>query len=305
VATTEAVRLEGGKGPAPGAAAVRAPGRQLKLGASFIIPAMLFGIIILVAALAPVLAPYPPNQGALEDSLLPPAWVSGGTHAHLLGTDIQGRDLLSRLIYGARLSLSVSVAGILVGGIIGSTAGVMAGYYGGFLDRIVTQVIDLSMGVPMILLALVLAAVFGANVINVVIVASFLLWPLFARQLRAEARALRELDYVNLARVAGLSDHKIILRHIFPGTISTLTVIATLQFGTVIILESSLSFLGVGVPPDQASWGGTISSGLTQLIIGNWWISVFPGGMLSITALSINLLGDWLRDALDPRLRSL
>lgn len=279
-------------------------GRPISVSVGVLIPALLFGGIVLVAVLAPRLAPFPADQAALGDSLLAPSWMDGGRADHLLGTDRQGRDVLSQLMFGARLSLTLAITGIALGAVLGTAVGLVAGYYGGRVDRVASQLMELTMALPQVLVALVLAALFGAGVMNVVIVMMLLLWARFARQVRAETRLIRVLEYIDMARLAGLSDGRIMLRHVLPGVVNTLIVLITLQLGAMVTLESSLSFLGVGVPPDQASWGAMISNGFTFLVVGRWWVSAFPALAISVTVLSVNLLGDWLRDALDPRLRN-
>lgn len=256
-------------------------------------------VLIVVAILAPVIAPYDPTLGSLGDRLKPPVWEKGGSPAHLLGTDLLGRDTLSRVIFGARTSLAVAVVAILVAGTLGSAVGILAGYLGGWLDTLLMRSADLAFSFPAILLAMVLAVVFGASFYNIIFVISLVLWAEYARMARAETLKVKEMDYVALAKVAGVSQFHIMLRHIFPNVASSLIVLATLQVGVVIIMESSLSFLGVGVPPPNPAWGSMIAEGRSYVVTA-WWLSLVPGVAILITVLSFNLLGDTLTELLSP-----
>ena len=261
-------------------------------------------LLVLPGLFAPYLAPHNPIRGSLRARLKPPVWVQGGTITHPLGTDKVGRDILSRIIYGARISLAVSLVAILVSGVIGTALGLMAGYFGGRLDALIMRLVDISLGLPVILLALVFVAAIGASFITVVVVTTVLLWARYARQVRGETLSIRERDFIARARVAGASHFRIMLRYIFPNVINTLTVLATLQIGAVILLESALSFLGAGIPRPTPTWGSMIADG-RDLIVVAWWIAMFPGLAIMLTVLSLNLLGDWLRDRLDPKLRNI
>ena len=233
----------------------------------------------------------------------------GGSSKNWLGTDQLGRDILSRIIYGARISLLVSVVTLGVGGSIGVILGLVAGWYGGVIDEAVMRFVDILLAIPLVLIALAMVASLGSSLSIIVAVLTIFIWPRFARQLRGEVLQLKGMDFVALARVAGASTPRILLVHIFPGTINTLIVVATLQVGIVILLEATLSFLGAGVPPPTATWGGMVSDGRNHLAggfsTGSWWISTFPGIAIMLTVMSLNLFGDWLRDKLDPRLRQL
>jgi peptide/nickel transport system permease protein len=228
-----------------------------------------------------------------------------GTTKFLLGTDHLGRDVLSRVIYGARISLLVSIVTLAVGGTIGVTMGLAAGWYGGMVDETLMRLVDIKLAIPLILIALVLVITLGQSLWIIVTVLCLFIWPRFARQVRGEVLQLKHMDYVSLAKVSGASTARILFIHIFPGTINTLIVVATLQVGIVILLESTLSFLGAGVPPPTPAWGSMVSDGRDKLAGGVWWISTFPGVAIMVTVMSLNLFGDWLRDTLDPRLRQL
>ena len=228
-----------------------------------------------------------------------------GSTKFLLGTDHLGRDVLSRVIYGARISILVSVVTLVVGGSIGVTMGLMAGWYGGIVDEFLMRLVDIKLAIPLILIALVLVITLGQSLWIIVTVLCLFIWPRFARQVRGEVLQLKHMDYVSLAKVSGASTARILFIHIFPGTINTLIVVATLQVGIVILLESTLSFLGAGVPPPTPAWGSMVADGRDKLAGGVWWISTFPGVAIMLTVMSLNWFGDWLRDVLDPRLRQL
>jgi peptide/nickel transport system permease protein len=251
---------------------------------------------------APVLAPHDPTDADIMQKLIPPVWMERGTWAHPLGTDRFGRDVLSRIIYGSQISLTVSLIAIGVAGTLGTALGLIAGYRGGLTDTLLMRLTDIGLSLPTILIAVVMVAVSEPSFRNVILVIALLLWPRFARQMRGETLAIKEQDFVALAVVAGRSSAWIIRRHIFPNVVPTLLVISTLQVGYVILLEGTLSFLGVGVPPPNPAWGLMISDGRGFLATA-WWISLFPGLAMLLTVLAVNLLGDWLRDHLDPKLR--
>lgn len=257
------------------------------------------GLFILAALLAPLIAPANPMAGSLDDRLMPPAWIEGGSLRHILGADDLGRDILSRLIYGAQVSLAVSVLAILGAGLVGSSIGMIAGYFGGWIDRIIMRIVDLALSFPIIMLALLIAALFGPSLVNIIIVLMIVLWSPYARMARGETLRVKKLDYVDLARTAGASDAYIIVRHILPNIAGALIVLATLQVGTVIVLEASLSFLGVGVPPPTPSWGSMVSDG-RNFIASAWWVSLIPGLAVLVVVMSANMLGDALADHLNP-----
>ena len=234
---------------------------------------------------------------------------AGGSSKYWLGTDQLGRDILSRIIYGARISLLAAAVTLGVGGSIGVVLGLVAGWYGGVIDEAIMRFVDILLAIPLVLIALAMVATLGTSLTIIVAVLTIFIWPRFARQLRGEVLQLKSMDFVSLARVAGASTPRILFIHIFPGTINTLIVVATLQVGIVILLEATLSFLGAGVPPPTATWGGMVSDGRNHLAggfqTGSWWISTFPGIAIMLTVMSLNLFGDWLRDKLDPRLRQI
>jgi peptide/nickel transport system permease protein len=279
----------------------------MRLGLSSIVMSIIglviIGLLVIVAVFAPFVAPYDPTKGALSDRLTPPAWQEGGSAAHLLGTDLLGRDTLSRLIFGARTSLAVAVLAILVSGIVGSLLGAIAGYLGGWANVVIMRLVDLAFSFPAILLAMVLAVVVGPSFFNIIFVISLVLWAEYARMARGETLRVREMDFVALAQVAGVSRTRILMRHILPNVASSLIVLATLQVGIVIIMESSLSFLGVGVPPPTPDWGSMIAEGRSYVVTA-WWLSVVPGVAIVATVLSFNLLGDTLTEILNPALQA-
>jgi peptide/nickel transport system permease protein len=256
-------------------------------------------LFFIAALLAPLLAPADPLAGSLQDRLTPPAWAPGGSLRHLLGADDLGRDILSRLIYGAQVSLMVCVLAILGAGVLGTMIGMIAGYFGGWVERIAMRIVDLALSFPIIMLALLMAALFGPSLVNIVIVLALVLWSPFARMARGETLRVKRLEYIDLARTAGASDLAILLRHILPNIAGALIVLATLQVGTVIVLEASLSFLGVGVPPPTPSWGSMVSDG-RNFIASAWWVSFVPGLAILVVVMAANMLGDALADHLNP-----
>jgi peptide/nickel transport system permease protein len=261
-------------------------------------------LLVLTAVFSSSLAPQNPTEGDITQKLIPPVWMEGGDREHPLGTDRFGRDVLSRVIYGSQISLLVSLIAIGVAGTFGTVIGLISGYRGGLTDAMLMRLTDVGLSLPTILIAVVLVAVSEPSFRNVVLVIALLLWPRFARQIRGETLAIKEQDFVALAVVAGRSSTWIIRRHIFPNVVPTLLVISTLQVGYVILLEGTLSFLGVGVPPPNPAWGLMIADGRGFLATA-WWITLFPGLAMLLTVLAVNLLGDWLRDHLDPKLRQL
>jgi peptide/nickel transport system permease protein len=274
--------------------------RQLTL----VIPAVILILLVLSAIFADWLAPYDPIKTAMKERLLPPFWAEEGSTAHILGTDSIGRDILSRVIHGARISLSVSVLVIVITSSIGTVLGILAGYLGGRTDGFLMRVTDVSLSFPPILIALLLAASIGPGYWTVVLALSILGWAPYSRLIRGEALRLREADFVAQARIIGSSPVRTMFRHIFPNIINPLIVMMTLSVGMVILTEAVLSYLGAGIPPPNPSWGAMVNDG-RSLIDTAWWISLFPGVAIGLVVLSGNFLGDWLRDTLDPRLRQI
>ena len=227
-----------------------------------------------------------------------------GSLKFVLGTDKQGRDLLTRMIHGARISLTVSVTAILFAGVVGVTLGLLAGYWGGLLDAIIMRIVDIKLSIPSILLALVFVAVFDRSLWMVIAVIAIVYWAIYARMARGETLAIMNQDYIQRARVAGASHFRIIKNHVFPNIVNSLIIVATLQLGTAILFEASLSFLGAGIPPPTPAWGIMVADG-RDLIVTHWWIAFFPGLAIMIAVLALNLMGDWLRDKLDPKTRQL
>ena len=265
--------------------------------------AMLTFLLVIPAVLASQVAPHDPLKGSLSNRLKAPAWQEGGSLEYPLGTDKLGRDILSRMIHGARVSLVVSLVAILVGGALGTALGLISGYFGRWIDSLIMRLVDISLSLPTILLALVLVAAVGPSFATVITVLVVLLWARYARLVRAETLAVKGHDFISRARVAGASHTRIMARYIFPNVVNSLVVLATLQVGYVILLESALSFLGAGLPRPTPAWGLMIADG-RELIVTAWWVSMFPGLAIMLTVLALNLLGDWLRDHLDPKLRN-
>jgi peptide/nickel transport system permease protein len=267
---------------------------------------LILGGLTLVAVLADVLAPRDPTLPvAGADIFDPPVWMEGGKWAAPLGTDFQGRDVLSRLIHGARVSLIVGLMGTLVAGGLGTALGILAGYVGGWVDQVIMRVTDAWLALPAIVFAIFLAAMIGPSMWNIIVILGAVYWTRYARVIRGEVLTLRERDFVKLAEIAGASRWRVIKRHILPNVLNTATVLASLTVGVVIIAEASLSFLGVGVPPPQPAWGLMLSEARPTLMAGQWWLTVFPGACILLIVLATQLFGDWLRVKLDPQLRNL
>jgi peptide/nickel transport system permease protein len=265
---------------------------------------IIIGVFVIMALFGQWLAPNDPYETSLRARLLPPAWMEGGDARYFLGTDRLGRDVLSRIVVGALPSFKVALAALVFGSILGSFVGMIAGYLGGRVDAIIMRFADGTMAFPLILAALLLAAVIGPGGPTVVIAACIVLWARFARLIRSEVLSVKERDYVKLARIAGASNWRIMIAHILPNVLNSVVVLLTLQLGFVIILEATLSFLGAGIPPPTPTWGQMVANGRDYLETA-WWLSVFPGLAIAVVVLSFNLLGDWLRDHTDPRLRQI
>ena len=270
-----------------------------------LIPVLILLFIAFVAVFADVLAPYDPQIGSLARRFKPPAWQDGGSMAHLLGTDHVGRDVLSRLIFGARVSMIVGITAVLVAGGIGTLLGIVSGYLGGWADQVVMRITDTWLALPALTFAIFLAAIVGPSEFNIILILGLVYWTRYARVIRGEVLSLKQREFVRLAIVAGCSKRVIMWRHILPNVINSAVVLATLMLGVVIVTEASLSFLGVGVPPPKPAWGLMMADGKKGLMVGYWWLTVLPGICIMLMVLSANLLGDWLRVKLDPQLRQL
>lgn len=282
------------------------------------VPLTIVGIFLFLAVFANFVSPHDPRESNLSASLSPPFWVGessfeiagfsftkeGGSMTYLLGTDLHGRDIFSRMIHGSRIAVLVSGMVLAIATTIGVSLGISSGYFGGKADAIIMRLVDIMLAFPPLLIAIVFSVVYEPSFRNVIIVISALYWAITARQVRAEALAIKAQDFVTLARVAGASHVRIMWKHILPNVIPTVLVITTLQVGTVILFEASLSFLGVGIPPPNPSWGVVVSEGRDQLSTA-WWISLFPGMCIVVAVLTMNTLGDWVRDRLDPMMQHL
>ena len=267
-----------------------------------ILSGLVLSIVVFSAITAPWIAPHETLIARPRDRFEPPAWMEGGSAKYLLGTDHHGRDIFSRIIYGARVSLVVAGATLATGGTLGVLLGLLAGWRGGWADELITRLVDTMLAVPGILVALVVVAVFGASFTIIVLVLAMAIWPQFTRMVRGEVLSLKETDYVALAQVSGASTWRILYKHLFPGVINTVIILATLQVGQVILAEAALSYLAVGVPAPTPAWGSMVADGRDKLNDA-WWVATVPGFAILFTVVSLNLFGDWLRDALDPILR--
>jgi peptide/nickel transport system permease protein len=272
-------------------------------------PALPLAILVpfvLVALFANYIAPYDPTEPIPGARIFePPFWMPGGSLHALLGTDFQSRDVLSRLIFGARVSLIVGVAGTIVAGSIGTALGILAGYLGGWVDQLIMRVTDAWLALPGLVFAIFLATMVGPSMWNIVIILGLVYWTRYSRVIRGEVLSLREREFVKLAEIAGASRTRVIMRHILPNVLNSTMVLASLTIGVVIIAEASLSFLGVGVPPPEPAWGSMLADGRSMLMVGDWWLTVFPGLGILLVVLATQLLGDWLRVRLDPQLRNI
>ena len=305
---------------APAPAVLVVPARASKIIKDIpLVPAAVLALLVFTALVAGIIAPHDPTlpvAGAGAGVFTPPVWMEGGNTNTLFGTDFQGRDVLSRLIHGARVTLLVAVTGTAVAGGIGLMLGIAAGYFGGWVDQAIMRLTDAWLALPSLVFAIFLAAILQerinqiawmlpTGVGNIIIVFGLIYWTRYARVIRGEVLSLRERDYVRLAQVAGLSQFKIIMRHIVPNVLNTWMVLASLTVGVVIITEASLSFLGLGVSPPTPAWGNMLSEARRTLMAGQWWLTVLPGICISVVVLAANLFGDWLRVRLDPRQRNL
>ena len=270
-----------------------------------LIPMSILGLLLFAAIFANVLAPHDPEVGSLGERFRPPFWQQGGSEKFILGSDHLGRDVLSRLIFGARVSIVVGFTAVLFAGVVGTILGILSGYLGGWVDQVIMRVTDAWLAIPALTYAIFLAAVVGPSEMNIVIILGLVYWTRYARVIRGEVLSLKERDFVRLAIVAGCSKRTIMKRHILPNVLNSAIVLGTLMLGVVVVTEAALSFLGVGVPPPKPAWGLMLADGKKGLMAGYWWLTVLPGCCIMLMVLSANLLGDWLRVKLDPQLRQL
>src|SRR5712675_1382044 len=295
----------------PNTAAAGAIGRRRidwigKLRDLPLLPLAILVPFVLIAVFADYIAPYDPTEPVASMKIfIPPAWMQGGDIRVLLGTDFQGRDVLSRLIFGARVSLIVGVTGTVVAGGIGTALGILAGYLGGWADQVIMRLTDAWLALPALVFAIFLATMVGPSMWNIIIILGLVYWTRYARVIRGEVLSLREREFVKLAEIAGGSRTRVIFRHILPNVLNSAMVLASLTIGVVIIAEASLSFLGVGVPPTEPAWGSMLADGRSMLMVGDWWLTIFPGLGILLVVLATQLLGDWLRVRLDPQLRNM
>ncbi|MEH7123772.1 ABC transporter permease [Bacillus sp. JJ1773] len=260
-------------------------------------------LVVIGAIFAPLLAPFDPAVTNVANRLKPPFWMDGAVAGHLLGTDNLGRDILSRILYGSRVSLLVGFSAVLLAGLIGMVMGLISGYYGGIVDTIIMRLVDSFLAIPNILFMLIVLAILGPSLPTLILVLGGITWVTYARMVRSETLSIKARDFVRSAKAIGAKDSRIIATYILPNIISSFIVIATLNVASTIILEASLSFLGLGIQPPDVSWGLMLSDG-REYLATSWWIATFPGIAITITVLGIIFLGDWLRDTLDPRLKA-
>ena len=273
-------------------AALRARGLRLPW-----VPLIIMTILFVCAAFAPLLAPHDTNIHILNNRVPPfQDW------SNPLGTDIMGRDMLSRLIFGARTTVFISLMALATGGVVGTVLGLISGYKGGFLDAVIMRTADATLGFPTILVAMIIVVLLGTGIQSIIMAVVLTVWARFARMIRGDVLSVKGLDFVTLARMIGVPTLIILWRHILPNTVNTLMVVTSILIGQVVLLEASLSFLGLGLPPGAPAWGIMVAEGRTE-ILNTWWLSLFPGLAITIVVLAFNYLGDWLRDALDPKLR--
>ena len=270
-----------------------------------VFPILILVVLVFTALFAEFIAPHNPEVGSLSQRFKPPAWVAGGSAEHWLGTDHIGRDVLSRLIFGTRVSMIVGFTAVIFAGVIGTALGILSGFFGGWVDQVIMRITDAWLALPALTFAIFLAAIVGPSEWNIVIILGSVYWTRYARVIRGEVLSLKERDFVRLAIVAGCSRWKIMRKHLLPNVLNSAIVLGTLMLGVVIVTEAALSFLGVGVPPPKPAWGLMLADGKKGLMAGYWWLTVFPGVCIVLMVLSANLLGDWLRVKLDPQLRQL
>ncbi|MFD9024092.1 ABC transporter permease [Streptomyces parvulus] len=284
----------------PAGGSGRAVLRSLLRNKLAVVALAVLALLLFAALFAPLVVPYDPNAQNLLLRLRPPAWQDGGSGAHLLGTDQLGRDMLSRVVHGSRVSLLVGAGAALLAGVIGTVVGLSAGYFGGWAERALMRLADVQLAFPALLLALAIVGFLGSGLWYVILVLGFTGWVSYARVVRSEVMSLRTRDFVTEARAIGVTDVTIMRRHLLPNVVAPLATIGTLHVAAAIVAEASLSYLGLGVPKETVTWGAMLSDG--QLYLGtSWWVAVFPGIALMLTSLAINITGDALRDVADPK----
>ena len=299
---TAVVGVAAAQGDVEGVTSRTASLRKLTRDPAAVIGAVIVAIVVVCAVFAPLIARADPNAQDLTSTLVPPMWIAGGVHAHPLGTDNLGRDVLARIIWGARVSAIVGISVVLIGGTIGVTAGLLAGYRRGWVDAVIARITDVQLAFPLVLLAVAIVAVVGPGLWTVIAAIGLTSWVQYVRVVRAETLSLREREFVLAANAAGATTTRVIGRHLLPNVASVAIVLGTFEIARAIVLESSLSFLGLGVPPTTPSWGGMLADG-RQYLDTAWWTALFPGLAIMIAVMGVNLLGDGLRDALDPASR--
>ena len=277
---------------------------SLRKSRAAVVGLIVLGCVVALAIFADWMSPHNPNEQVLEQRLMPPAWLEGGSRQHLLGTDHLGRDILSRVIFGSRISLIVGILAVIISGLLGVGAGLMAGFYGRRLDVTIMRFVDIQLAFPFILLALAVIGVLGPGLRNVILVLGVAGWMVYARVVRAQVLSVREREFVEAARAVGASDLRIIRRHVLPNTLAPVIIVGTFAVATCIITEASLTFFGLGVEATIPTWGSMLSDGRAYMGTA-WWLTTFPGLAMMLTVLSINLIGDWLREYIDPRMRQL
>ncbi|MFN8524378.1 MAG: ABC transporter permease [Chloroflexota bacterium] len=275
-----------------------APARRTRRGAPPLVPVLIAAVVIVCGALAAILSPHDAETPFVARRVLAPGALSDAGY-HLLGTDSLGRDVLSRMMFGARASLAVGICAVAIGGSIGTALGLLAGYYGRSVDALITRLADLQLSIPFLILAIAVMAVLGGGLGKVILVLGVTSWIMYARVVRGEVLTLRGRDYVTAARALGASDFRLVTRHLLPNASTSIVVIGTFEIARAILSEASLSYLGLGVQPPTPSWGGMVADG-REYITTAWWITTFPGAAIAATVMAINLLGDWLRDNWDP-----
>ncbi len=269
------------------------------------VPIIILFVLILSAIFADFLALHDPEIGNPRQRLLPPFWEEKGTFQYPLGTDTMGRDIFSRLLYGARISLWVAFGAVIFAGCLGTAAGVTAGFFGGWVDQVIMRLTDAWLSIPLVMFGMLMAVVVGPGIFNIVAIMSLVFWTRYARVTRGEALSLKTRDFVHLATIAGCGKFRIMRKHILPNVMNSVITLASLQIGVAVVIEASLTFLGVGVPPPKPAWGLMLSEGRGGLVAGYWWLVVFPGAAIALLVMSFNLIGDWLRVYLDPHYRNL